>query len=285
MTRTVEYASSTVEKAVAKASRELNIAPEKLKHEIISYGSTGIFGLVGTKKARIRVTLNSGEGAKKRSLKKQTPEPVPVPVAAIKEESLVPTAPPGQGDVPSAPANGPSPEDAAAILDEDSDDYPGAATLACDALQRMIDFISDEAHITVKKDNGRTVLEISGGNSGVLIGKRGQTLEAMQYLVDKIVSKRFEKRIRLEVDVEGYLQNRRDNLQKMALRVADKVKRTGKPVSVGQMNAHDRRIVHISLKKDDQVRTQSMGDGYFRKLVIFPKKGNGPQNQPAKGED
>jgi spoIIIJ-associated protein len=75
--------------------------------------------------------------------------------------------------------------------------------------------------------------------------------------------------------VEGYLKNKRTNLENMARRMGEKAKRTGKPTSFGQMNAHDRRIVHIALKEDDKVWTQSMGDGFYRKLVIFPKKKNG----------
>ena len=106
----------------------------------------------------------------------------------------------------------------------------------------------------------------------MLIGKRGQTLEAIQYLVEKIVNKRIEARVRLQIDVEGYMETRRTNLQRLAERLAEKSKRTGKPVTIGQMNAQDRRVVHLTLKDDNGVRTQSMGDGYYRKLVIFPRK-------------
>jgi spoIIIJ-associated protein len=145
----------------------------------------------------------------------------------------------------------------------------------------MIDFITTGAAITVKNNGERIKYHITGGNTGVLIGKRGQTLEAMQYLVDKIVSKKFEKRFRLQIDVEDYLKNRRTNLENMAKRMGEKAKRTGKPMSFGQMSAHDRRIVHITLKEDNAVRTQSMGDGYYRKLVIFPKKRNGRRKKKS----
>ena len=74
------------------------------------------------------------------------------------------------------------------------------------------------------------------------------------------------------MDVEGYLEKRRISLEKTAARLAEKVKRTGKPATLGQMNSHDRRIVHIALKNDSLVRTQSIGEGIVRKLVIFPKK-------------
>ena len=106
----------------------------------------------------------------------------------------------------------------------------------------------------------------------MLIGKRGQTLEAIQYLVEKIVNKQNEARIRILVDVEGYLDTRQSNLKRMASKMADKAQKINKPVTIGQMNAYDRRIVHLHLKDNQAVRTQSVGEGYYRKLVIFPKR-------------
>jgi len=113
---------------------------------------------------------------------------------------------------------------------------------------------------------------ISSENSAVLIGKRGQTLDAIQYLVEKIVNRQNDDRIRVDVDIEGYLKNRKTNLDQLAAHLAEKVKLTGKPGSAGQMNAYDRRIVHMALKDDPAVRTQSIGEGLYRKLMIFPKK-------------
>jgi spoIIIJ-associated protein len=116
-------------------------------------------------------------------------------------------------------------------------------------------------------------LNVAGGNAGVLIGKKGQTLEAIQSLVDKIVNKHndYHDRIRVQVDVEGYLATRELNLEKLAMRMADKSKKIRKPISLGQMNGYDRRIVHMALKDDQEVQTKSRGEGYIRKLVIFPK--------------
>jgi spoIIIJ-associated protein len=137
----------------------------------------------------------------------------------------------------------------------------------------MISLITTEAEVSVQIHNEFVLYNISGGNSAVLIGKRGQTLEAMQYLVDKIVNKQSDQRIRIQIDVEGYMKSRRDNLKNLATRLAEKTKRTGKPSTISQMTAHDRRIVHLQLKDDKEVRTQSVGDGYYRRLIIFPKKG------------
>jgi spoIIIJ-associated protein len=100
-----------------------------------------------------------------------------------------------------------------------------------------------------------------------------------------MINKKSTNRIRVLVDVEGYLDKRKNNLQQIASRMAEKAKRTKKPVTIGQMNSHDRRIVHIHLKDESGVRTQSIGEGYYRKLMIFPKKQGATdrRNSDAKG--
>jgi spoIIIJ-associated protein len=164
------------------------------------------------------------------------------------------------------------------ILDEtfgkkdSGDELEGAASLGKDVVKRLIDFITSDAEVEVVKNGDKILYNVSGGNTALLIGKRGQTLEAMQYLVEKIVNKQHEKHIRIQLDIEGYLNSRRERLESLALRLGEKVKRTGKPLTVGQFNAHDRRIIHMALKEDEALRTQSMGEGYLRKIKIFPKK-------------
>ena len=94
----------------------------------------------------------------------------------------------------------------------------------------------------------------------------------MQYLVEKIVNKHSEQRIRIQIDIEGYLEKRQNNLKRLAGKLAEKAKRTGKTITIGQMNAHDRRVVHLALRDDLDIRTQSVGDGFLKKLLIFPRK-------------
>ena len=252
MSRSLEFEDKSVEMAVKKACDKLNIPREQLKHDVISYGSTGIFGLVGSKKARIRVTISeptSGVVQEKKVIEKktgsvheQTQEDAVSHMEAIQDEGEIHTF---------------------------SDD---AKDLGQKALQRILDSITTDATISIEKSSDRIIFNVQGGNPAVLIGKRGQTLEALQYIVEKIVNKQQEERVRIQIDVEGYLENRKQSLQRMAVRLSEKVKRTGKPATMGQMNAHDRRIVHITLKDDGAVRTQSMGEGFLRKLVIFPRK-------------
>ncbi|HKK00446.1 MAG TPA: RNA-binding cell elongation regulator Jag/EloR [Desulfotignum sp.] len=141
-------------------------------------------------------------------------------------------------------------------------------------LQKMADLITDDAVVEAQTDKDHLTLKISGGNAGILIGRKGQTLDAMQFLTDKIINRKSEARVRVKVDVEGYTETRKSNLRHLAVKMAEKAKKTGRPATINQMSAQDRRIVHLALKDDNRVRTQSMGDGYYRRLVIFPKKKN-----------
>jgi spoIIIJ-associated protein len=252
MSPSLEFEEKNVEMAVKKACEELNIPREKLKHDVISYGSTGIFGLVGTKKARIRVTLP------------KTSQDVKIEDSNTKIQKIA--------SLDQSAKNTDLQMDAAIDDTELSPSEDDSKEIGREALQRIIDLITTDATISIEEKSNRFFFHIKGGNSAVLIGKRGQTLEAIQYLVEKIVNKKKKERVGIEVDVEGYLEKRRMSLEKTAFRLAEKVKRTGKPATIGQMNSHDRRIVHIALKDDNMVRTQSMGEGILRKLVIFPKK-------------
>lgn len=285
MSSTLEFEAKAVDKALEKASEALNIPVEKLQYSIISYGSSGIFGLVGVKKARISVVV---------------PDHVQVNIAPPEPEEA-PERVEGP-DVRDAEAEEAEAEeyddeafdemdDGAEAYDEETSERvaslveeafgPETPSIPLDAeevvrgseaLRRIIDFITTGADIRVETGHDRILYNIEGGEAGVLIGKRGQTLEAIQYIVEKIVNRQSENRIRIQIDVEGYLNNRRENLQSLAQKLSEKAKSTGKPATIAQMNAHDRRIIHLTLKNDQGVRTQSIGDGFYRKLVIFPKK-------------
>lgn len=241
MSKYLEFEARSVTKAIQKACDKVHMPKEELKYDVISYGSSGIFGLVGSKQARIRVTVpESAETAniKDRSSKKTTATSAQKKIDDNKKNAVA--------------------------------TYP--IELSKRTLQRIIDCITTDAEICAKVESERIQLNVKGGNSAALIGKHGQTLEAIQYLVEKIVNRHTEERSRIHIDVEGYLEARQANLEGLAMRLAEKVKRTGKPATVGQMNAHDRRIVHLSLKSDEGVRTLSKGDGFIKKLLIFPKK-------------
>jgi len=113
-------------------------------------------------------------------------------------------------------------------------------------------------------------LNLSGPHAGLLIGKHGQTLEALQFIVHRIVSRQLGERLRIQLDVEGYVERRRQQLEQYALRLAQQVKSTGEPVTLDPMNPADRRTVHLVLQRDSEVRTESLGEGLLRRLVIAP---------------
>jgi len=250
MRNTLEYQGKNVEQALQAASDELKIPVEKLKHEVIAYGSSGIFGLVGVKKAKIKVFVHEPKPAVDRS----------------KSSVSDPATPPPDQDVP-----GPQKPESTGPPKYDQSLVENGVL----ALEKIINGISSGAEVSVDQKKEKLFFRITGGDSGVLIGKRGQTLEAIQYLLEKMINIKSTTRVRVVVDVEGYLEKRKINLKQMAARMAEKARRTQKPVTIGQMNAHDRRIVHIHLKDDKGVRTQSIGEGYYRKLMIFPKKKGG----------
>jgi spoIIIJ-associated protein len=261
----IEFVGRTADEAVKQASKELGVAKDKLKYDVISYGSTGIFGLVGSKKAKIRVhSLDSySERKEKRTEEKATDED--------KKDNIEDIRPSG------------SPVSEKTTLEKEPDESDDAddpilsdeyVQKGYNVLKRIVDAITEDAKVTPSARRGQIFFHIQGGNTAVLIGKHGQSLEAMQFLIDKVVNKtRFKQKLRVRIDVEGYLRIKEENLTKLALRLADKVKKSKRPETVSPMNAHDRRIIHLALKNDSSLKTQSIGSGYYRKLVIFPYRG------------
>lgn len=115
-------------------------------------------------------------------------------------------------------------------------------------------------------------IELSGDEMGVLIGKRGQTLDSLQYLVSLVVNKNVENYIRVKVDTENYRQRRRETLENLAKNISYKVKRTKRPVSLEPMNPYERRIIHSALQNDKYVTTHSEGDEPYRHVVVVLKR-------------
>ena len=126
--------------------------------------------------------------------------------------------------------------------------------------------------IKYDEENKEMDVDLSGDDMGVLIGKRGQTLDSLQYLVSFVVNKESEDYIRVKVDTENYRERRKETLENLAKNVAYKVKRTRRPVSLEPMNPYERRIIHSALQNDKYVTTHSEGEEPFRKVVVTLKK-------------
>ena len=118
---------------------------------------------------------------------------------------------------------------------------------------------------------GDIYLEVSGDTRGILIGKHGHTLESLQFLINRMVNKRLKEPVRVILDINDYRKRRADDLQKMAVRLGEKVKTAGHGLTIGPFNAHDRRIIHITLKEDPLLRTESLGEGEMKRIKIILK--------------
>ena len=116
---------------------------------------------------------------------------------------------------------------------------------------------------------GNLYLDIKGDQEGFLIGKHGRTLESLQMLINRMVSKRLKSTLRVVLDIDNYRKRRVDSLAQMALRMGDKVKRTGHSQTLGPFNAYDRRIIHLTLKEDPSLNTESLGEGELKKVRII----------------
>jgi spoIIIJ-associated protein len=147
-----------------------------------------------------------------------------------------------------------------------------AAETAKKTLQDILRLLEVEATVDLKEESERILLNIKGDGSGLLIGRKGQTLDALEYLINKIVHKDAEDKKRIVVDTENYRLRREDSLVQLAQRLAEKAKRLGRPVTISPMSAHDRRIIHLTLQDDKTLRTWSTGSGLYRKVIISPEK-------------
>ncbi len=228
-----EFEGKTTEEALEKASRELDLPLEELNFDIIEPGSAGIFGLVGGKKARIKVTLEKPEETVSENERQLARETLEKPEEAASENGL---------------------------------------QLARETLEKILGLIQVETTVSVEQTDGKIILKIEGDTSGLLIGRRGKTLDALQYIVNKIVNKALRKKQYVVIDSENYRKRREESLTQLALEMGDKAKKIQKPVTTNLLNPHDRRIVHLTLKEDDNLDTRSRGEGLMKKVVIIPKK-------------
>lgn len=151
-------------------------------------------------------------------------------------------------------------------------DKNGLAREAQTALRGLLDHLEIKAQVEMKEDGERIYLNILGDGGGLLIGRKGQTLDALEYLVNKMVHKNQEGKKRIVVDTENYRLRREESLVKLAQRLAEKARQLGRPVTISPMNAHDRRIVHLALQNDRSLHTRSTGTGLYRKVIISPDK-------------
>ena len=132
----------------------------------------------------------------------------------------------------------------------------------------------NDAQVLVSQSDNGIRLEIDGGEPGIIIGRRGQTLEALQYITTRIVSHQEGRPVKISIDAGGYRKRRRDNMVDLAHKMASKARNTRKPVSVGPLAAQDRRVIHLALRNEGGVSTISRGRGEMKKVIITPRNYN-----------
>ena len=251
---TYEFQGKNAEDAISNACRELNLTRDGMKIEILEPGSAGIFGLVGGRKAKIKVIVPAKE---LKSSKEFETEPVATP--SVQTETAM------KQDL--------KPEvDAVPTGEEDADLKADGLDVAKEALENILSRIPVEGTtVKAKMNDGILALDIEGDKSGLLIGRKGRTLDALQFIVNKIVNKTLERRTQVVIDSESYRKRRKEFLTQMAHQMGAKAKRIKKPVATNLLYPHDRRIVHLALRDDKALSTKSRGDGLFKKVIIIPR--------------
>jgi len=287
MTAFQDFEDKNVDKAVERASKNLGISRDDLKFDIISHGSSGIFGLVGAKKAVIRVYLPGQPASQSDSSVRQN-EPAPPTedenesVAALLEETFGPEPENSDPLEDTTSGNSAKNDTEMAAVAKPALDQGAVSDWVKGFLDQIVALISPDSRIEIEQEDKLIRFQILGVDSARLIVKHGQTLDAIYYLIEKGVYKQFGPALAIEIDVEGYLEKRRSELTALASKLAQKAQKTGKPMVINRINAQERRVVHLCLRENRQVRTQSVGNGDLRKLLIMPKKKNQAKRQSSK---
>ena len=238
-----EFTGKTVEDALTQATIELGLTSDKLEYEVVEKGSSGILG-IGAKDAVITVSLK-GE-------KKASSEEVPV----SKEETPV-----KENKVT---------EEKKEVLENPDE----AISVVRDFLKEVFDSMNLEVNLSAEYDAEDNTINVDmvGPEMGIIIGKRGQTLDSLQYLANLALNRKVDTYTKVKLDTEDYRRRRKETLENLAKNCAYKAKRTRKPVSLEAMNPYERRVIHFALQDDDAVTTHSEGEEPYRHVVITLKK-------------
>jgi len=348
------FSGKTVDEAMEEACRHLGVVREKLEIEILSGGSSGIFGLVGKKKAQVRARLREEvnlrqemAGSEKRGSAPRAPrQPQKAPAAPVAAEPVVTSdvaadsvvepavevaaAPQAEPAPKKAPESRPAPapkkvpvavapvvEDAVEEEEEDLAECdveemaaeergqsrenrapreerrapetppqpmtPELEAIVREVMDQMLDGILGQIpEFEISGHSERvSVLIYDEENSGLLIGREGQTLSAIQYLVNRIVIRRHGSPVKVQINTGEYRERQDDNLRKMAIFLADKAKTLGRPQSTKPLSSYHRRVVHLALQEDEAISTRSKGEGPLKRVLIVPRGGRGGEAQNA----
>ena len=274
MNGSIRVSAKTVDDAITEALIQLGVTSDRLEYEVIEKGSAGFLG-IGMKQAVIEARR------KPEPKEEKVEEPVveePVRVESKKVEAVQPQK--------AAEKKADEPKKAAfekAVEKEVKEEVkketklvevqPQTIKAVEDFLKNTMKAMDMEVELKTEIDqDGALCVDMSGEHMGILIGKRGQTLDSLQYLANRVANKHQEGYVRVKLDTENYRARREETLRHLAKNIAHKVKRNRRPVALEPMNPYERRIIHSALQSDPYVMTHSEGEEPFRKVVITLKK-------------
>ena len=283
--RSVVASGKSVKEAIASGLAMLGVSRDEVEVEILTEGSRGVLGF-GAENAQVKLLVNRPSEPEPAEL---VPEPRPEPEIRLPKparrprpepEIELPKPAPRPRPEPEIELPKPAPQPAAVEEGKPGADTPTPEQVGQEVLAEMLKLMGIRAAVEAKLGYELTeddqappiVLDITGDDLGILIGRRGETLKALQYLIRLMVSHRLKQWTNLVVDVESYLARRRHTLESLALREADKVIRTGRTQALEPMPPYERRLVHMVLRNHPRVTTKSVGEGEKRKVTIVPRQ-------------
>jgi len=264
MIKTLEKSGRNREEAVSAALAELGLSEDDVSVEIVKLGKSGFLG-IGATPTVVRVSYEAPD---------EVPAPAPAakPVAAPEKEAApapAPVAPVAVEEAPEAPA-----------VDEPAD-YAAARAFLDGLLQRMN--VKADIEIAPREDGGMNI-NLSGNGMGAIIGRRGETLDAIQHLTNYVVNRGNEKHTHISVDAEAYRSKREDSLKKLAEKMAEKAIKYKRSMALEPMNSYERHVIHAALQDYEGVTTSSTGVEPNRRVVVSYVKPETPSKKPQSRE-
>ena len=275
MNGSIRVSAKTVDDAITEALIQLGVTSDRLEYEVIEKGSAGFLG-IGMKQAVIEARR------KPESKEEKVEEPVveePVKAEPKKVETVQP-----QKAAAEKKADEPQKAAFEKAVEKEVKEEVKKETKLVEVQPQTIEAVEDFLKNTMKAmdmevelkteidQDGALCVDMSGEHMGILIGKRGQTLDSLQYLANRVANKHQDGYVRVKLDTENYRARREETLRHLAKNIAHKVKRNRRPVALEPMNPYERRIIHSALQSDPYVMTHSEGEEPFRKVVITLKK-------------
>ena len=275
MNGSIRVSAKTVDDAITEALIQLGVTSDRLEYEVIEKGSAGFLG-IGMKQAVIEARRKP-EPKEEKVEEHVVEEPVRVEPKKVEAVQPQKAAAEKKADEPQKAAFEKAVEKE--VKEEVKKEtklvevQPQTIKAVEDFLKNTMKAMDMEVELKTEIDqDGALCVDMSGEHMGILIGKRGQTLDSLQYLANRVANKHQEGYVRVKLDTENYRARREETLRHLAKNIAHKVKRNRRPVALEPMNPYERRIIHSALQSDPYVMTHSEGEEPFRKVVITLKK-------------